>query len=251
MPTFLGAHTLPPEYRDDADGYVDLVVEEMIPAVAAVRRVPLCEGRPPALHRRLLRGARLRRGPILPYPQGRSGRGHAAQSSCGPVQPAGRRGDGCGAGRDLRRPLGRERPDEIATLAAPDTIAVPLPAANVNLGHTTFAPGRASSMRARPLLWPRISIPAPHRATPSRWSWPWPRATCACCRRGALRGHGQRRHAIGLGAQVGSLDVGKQADLLILKEADYRTGPTLRRQPRGDGDRAARWWHDEQGHSAG
>ena len=28
-------------------------------------------------------------------------------------------------------------------------------------------------------------------------------------------------HAIGLGAQVGSLDVGKQADLLILKVADY------------------------------
>ena len=34
VPTFLGAHTLPPEYKDDAGGYVDLVVEEMIPAVA-------------------------------------------------------------------------------------------------------------------------------------------------------------------------------------------------------------------------
>ena len=33
--TFLGAHALPPEYRDDKDGYVTLVCETMIPAIAA------------------------------------------------------------------------------------------------------------------------------------------------------------------------------------------------------------------------
>lgn len=33
--TFLGAHALPPEYRDNADGYIDKVCQEMIPAVAA------------------------------------------------------------------------------------------------------------------------------------------------------------------------------------------------------------------------
>lgn len=33
--TFLGAHALPPEYRDDKDGYVALVCEKMIPAIAA------------------------------------------------------------------------------------------------------------------------------------------------------------------------------------------------------------------------
>lgn len=32
--TFLGAHAVPPEYRGDTDGYVDLVCEQMIPAVA-------------------------------------------------------------------------------------------------------------------------------------------------------------------------------------------------------------------------
>jgi imidazolonepropionase len=32
--TFLGAHSFPPAYREDPDRYVDLVVEEMIPAVA-------------------------------------------------------------------------------------------------------------------------------------------------------------------------------------------------------------------------
>lgn len=32
--TFLGAHALPPEYKDNRTGYVDLVVNEMIPAIA-------------------------------------------------------------------------------------------------------------------------------------------------------------------------------------------------------------------------
>ena len=35
--TFLGAHAVPAEYRDDRNRYVDLIVEEMIPAVAAER----------------------------------------------------------------------------------------------------------------------------------------------------------------------------------------------------------------------
>ncbi|UTP38096.1 imidazolonepropionase [Phenylobacterium sp. LH3H17] len=33
--TFLGAHALPPEFAGDADGYIDLVCRELIPAVAA------------------------------------------------------------------------------------------------------------------------------------------------------------------------------------------------------------------------
>lgn len=32
--TFLGAHALPPEWRDDPDGYITLVADQMIPAIA-------------------------------------------------------------------------------------------------------------------------------------------------------------------------------------------------------------------------
>ena len=35
VPTFLGAHVVPPEYRDRRSAYVDLIVDEMLPAVAA------------------------------------------------------------------------------------------------------------------------------------------------------------------------------------------------------------------------
>jgi imidazolonepropionase len=34
--TFLGAHTVPPEHRDDRAGYVDLLIEEMLPEAAAL-----------------------------------------------------------------------------------------------------------------------------------------------------------------------------------------------------------------------
>jgi len=34
-PTFLGAHALPPEYSGRTDDYIDLVIEEMLPAVVA------------------------------------------------------------------------------------------------------------------------------------------------------------------------------------------------------------------------
>jgi imidazolonepropionase len=35
VPTFLGAHAVPPEYASDPEGYVSLLIDEMLPAVAA------------------------------------------------------------------------------------------------------------------------------------------------------------------------------------------------------------------------
>jgi imidazolonepropionase len=43
VPTFLGAHEFPLEYRADRDRYVDLLVDEMIPAVAAERLAVFCD----------------------------------------------------------------------------------------------------------------------------------------------------------------------------------------------------------------
>jgi imidazolonepropionase len=43
VPTFLGAHVVPPERRPDRDAYVREVVEEMIPRVAAERLAEFCD----------------------------------------------------------------------------------------------------------------------------------------------------------------------------------------------------------------
>jgi imidazolonepropionase len=43
VPTFLGAHEVPDEYRGRLDAYVDLVVHEMLPRVAAERLAEYCD----------------------------------------------------------------------------------------------------------------------------------------------------------------------------------------------------------------
>jgi len=42
-PTFLGAHEVPDEYRDKRDTYIDLVINEMIPAVAEQKMALFCD----------------------------------------------------------------------------------------------------------------------------------------------------------------------------------------------------------------
>jgi len=43
VPTFMGAHEFPDEWRDDRDGYVRLVAEEMIPAVSSAGLARFCD----------------------------------------------------------------------------------------------------------------------------------------------------------------------------------------------------------------
>ncbi len=41
--TFLGAHTFPPEYKDDRKGYINLIINEMIPRVAEGNLADFCD----------------------------------------------------------------------------------------------------------------------------------------------------------------------------------------------------------------
>src|SRR6186997_542067 len=43
VPTFLGAHTFPTEYRSRPDAYVSLVIDEMIPRVAREKLAEFCD----------------------------------------------------------------------------------------------------------------------------------------------------------------------------------------------------------------
>ncbi|MFZ1520063.1 MAG: imidazolonepropionase [Ignavibacteriaceae bacterium] len=42
--TFLGAHTFPPEFKDDHSGYVDLIINKMIPHIAKNNLADFCDG---------------------------------------------------------------------------------------------------------------------------------------------------------------------------------------------------------------
>lgn len=41
--TFLGAHTFPPEYKDDRKGYIDLIIREMMPRIAEENLAEFCD----------------------------------------------------------------------------------------------------------------------------------------------------------------------------------------------------------------
>lgn len=43
VPTFLGAHEIPDEYRDNNDGYIDLVINEMMPEVKERNLAEFCD----------------------------------------------------------------------------------------------------------------------------------------------------------------------------------------------------------------
>ncbi|MFT5287366.1 MAG: imidazolonepropionase [Planctomycetota bacterium] len=43
VPTFLGAHDYPAEYRDNKSAYVDLLIQEMLPRVAAAKLAEYCD----------------------------------------------------------------------------------------------------------------------------------------------------------------------------------------------------------------
>lgn len=43
VPTFLGAHAVPPEYEKNAEGYVSLILEEMIPTVVENKLAEFCD----------------------------------------------------------------------------------------------------------------------------------------------------------------------------------------------------------------
>lgn len=43
VPTFMGAHEIPPEFRQDPEAYVDLVIARMIPAVAERKLARFCD----------------------------------------------------------------------------------------------------------------------------------------------------------------------------------------------------------------
>jgi imidazolonepropionase len=134
IPTFLGAHEFPPEHRQDRDRYVDLLVQEMIPAVAEARLAVFCDVfmEPgvftPSQTRRVLEAG-------LKY--GLTPKLHADElENSGAAELAAELG---AASADH---LGAISDAGIAALAGSRTTATLLPATLLFLGRTQYAPGR-------------------------------------------------------------------------------------------------------------
>ena len=227
VPTFLGAHTVPAEFGEDTESYTRLVVEEMLPAVSSwyqssrfsANDVPFyidvfCEDHAFDVDqsRRVLQAG---------IEAGLQAKIHVDQfNDFGGVPMAAELGAVSADHLDVTGPAG------IEMLAASNTIATPLPAVNLNLGLDHYADARAM-IDAGAALALATDINPGSAPCPSM-----PLVMAIACRFQKLLPsealHAatiNAANAVGMGDMVGSIEVGKQADLLILKESDYRHIP--------------------------
>lgn len=215
VPTFMGAHEFPPEYRDRRSAYVDLIVREMIPAVAQQKLARFCDvfmepGVFTASETRRILEAGLEHG-LVP-------KVHADE-----LEPLGGAELAVELGAASADHLGRVSEAGIRALARGGTVATLLPATLFFLGKTGYAP-------ARRLLDHGATVALATDFNPG--SSPTPSMplvmTIACSQMGmdplealwsATAGGAQ---ALRLDDGRGTLRTGAPADLIVWTASDYR-----------------------------
>ncbi|NJD29138.1 MAG: imidazolonepropionase [Chloroflexi bacterium] len=226
LPTWLGAHAVPPEFRTRPDGteaYVRYLLEEQLPGVAAQGRARFadvfCEGgvfTPDQSRRILSEAARLGLQPRL----------HADE-----LAPSG--------GAELAVELGALSADHLAAPSAEGSealahaasdghpvVAVLLPATTWFLMHDHYAPARTLVDRGVPIALatdfnpgtsPTASLPLVMTVACLTLKLSPSEALAACTVNSAA--------ALGLAEEVGSLEAGRSADLVIWGVPNHRQIP--------------------------
>ena len=215
VPTFLGAHAIPEEYKDDPDGFVDLVIQEMLPAISPLGLARFCdvfceEGvfSVEQTRRILLEAKRL---------------GFELKIHADEMVTLG--------GAELAAELGATSADHlmmisdqgIEMLAASETIAVLLPATTFCVMGERYAPARkmiekgaavALSSDFNPGSSPVNSLQIVMGIACRQLKMTPAEVISAVTINAA--------HAIGCASSVGSIEEGKRADLVIFDAQDYR-----------------------------
>lgn len=133
--TFLGAHLVPREYREDRDGYLDLVIEEMLPLIA---ERGLAEFVDVFCEEGAFSTDEARRVLVAAAALGLKTKVHAEQ-----LTHSGAAALACELGATSADHLDHIGEEEIVCLAMSSTVPVALPGATLFLGKGSYPPGRA------------------------------------------------------------------------------------------------------------
>ena len=235
VPTFLGAHAVPVEFKGRADEYVEVVINEMLPL--AERGLRGLKGL-----REIPSDASDALAPSVPFfcdvfcEEGV----FSVSQSRRILERARELGFGLKVHADEFKPLGGTRlavelgavsadhlvctpVEEIEALAGSDTIAVSLPGTPFGLGHHEYTPARQIIEAGGALALATDLNPGTCYcesmqfiiALACRYMRLTPAEAIAAATLNAA-------HAIGLGDKVGSLETGKKADILVLDTPNYR-----------------------------
>lgn len=218
IPTFLGAHEVPDEFRDHPSRYVDLICEEMIPRVTDDQLAMFCDV---FCETGVFTVEQSRR--ILTAAQsfGLRLKIHADQlSHSGGARLA------VELGAISADHLEHIQEDEVALLAESKVVATLLPGAAFHLGTNQFAPARrlldagalvALATDFNPGTSPTVNMQSILSiAGSSLWMTPSESFAAATLGGACALGHQHR---------IGSIQEGKQADLVIFDVNDYRLVP--------------------------
>lgn len=224
VPTFLGAHAIPEEFADDPEGYVDLVIEDMLPLVAPEREKDKSHLPHPARFcdvfceegaftlaqsRRILERARdLGLGLKIHADEFRALGGTRLAVELGATS----------AGHLVSTP-----PEEIELLGQSDTVAVSLPTTPFGLAHCEYTPAQSILEAGGTLALASDCNPG------TAWCESMVFVIALACRYLGLSSQQalvaatlNAAHAVGLGDEVGSLEIGRAADILLLNLPNVR-----------------------------
>lgn len=222
IPTFLGAHAIPPEYKDDADGFTGLICNEMIPRIQAwwpahAGRRPLpfvdvfCETGAFSLEqtRRMLETGKRAGFPLKVHADEFDNLGAASLAA--------------ELGAVSADHLVKTSQKDIDALGSSDTVAVALPCTPFGLAEHQYTPARAildagGTLAIATDINPGLAWGESMQfviALACRYLRITPAQAIAAATINAAK-------AVGAADRIGSLEPGKQADLIILTESDYR-----------------------------
>lgn len=218
VPTFLGAHAIPAEYQGREDEYTALVVDEMLPAVSSLIPQPsslfcdvFCEEGAFTLaqSRRILERAKAL--------------GFELKIHVDEFVPLGGTRLGVELGAVSVDHVVSTPGDEIELLGQSSTMAVSLPGTPFGLGQRDYTPAKALLAAGGALALATDLNPG------TTWNESMQMIIALACRylkltqaQALAAATINAAHAIGRGGAVGSIEIGKQADLLVMSVPDYR-----------------------------